>query len=232
MTKNFSNNILAIDTTTKFCSVSLMKNNIIFNKKIMSCNKHTKYILKLIDELLLESNIKLKDINFLACSHGPGSLTGIRIGICIIQGISFVINTPTIGISTLMTIAQGAWRQNKYTHVIVTMHASIEKIYFAKYIRNKNGIWIGKNSEKIITMDQAKLYILNLHGTWVITGPACKIFSNITHKKKLYLKFKKNLLPHARDVIALTIQQLYKKNILNKKINPIYLLNIQKYETN
>ncbi|MCR3754802.1 MAG: N(6)-L-threonylcarbamoyladenine synthase, TsaB subunit [Candidatus Westeberhardia cardiocondylae] len=226
MNKEYIDNILAIETTTQVCSASLMKKNSIFNREIMSNSEHTKYILQIIDELLKEANITINNIDYLACSHGPGSFTGIRIGISVIHGIAFKINTPVVGISTMMTLAEGVWRCMQYSKVLIIMHAKQGMVYFAKYIRNNNGIWIGKNSETIIKVKKIQTLLKNLSGKWIVVGVNLKNDQYIFNQISQYA-YINNIYPNAQDVISLVKKQLCYKKIKQKTtIKPVYLLNI------
>lgn len=105
--------ILAIETSTKLCSVSLLcKKNITTYFKLCPYN-HNKYILHMINKILIVNTTKIKELNIITYSIGPGSFTGMRIGMGITQGLSFQYNIPTIGISTLATMAYGTWQLNK-----------------------------------------------------------------------------------------------------------------------
>ena len=83
-------NILSIDTTTKVAGVSLQYNNEITKKSLSNEVTHSEKLLPLIDEILNENNISLKDIDMYACINGPGSFTGIRIGLSTLKAFSFV----------------------------------------------------------------------------------------------------------------------------------------------
>ncbi|MBA1848238.1 tRNA (adenosine(37)-N6)-threonylcarbamoyltransferase complex dimerization subunit type 1 TsaB, partial [Escherichia coli] len=80
--------------------------------------EHTQRILPMVQDILTTSGTSLTDINALAYGRGPGSFTGVRIGIGIAQGLALGAELPMIGVSTLMTMAQGAWRKNGATRVL------------------------------------------------------------------------------------------------------------------
>jgi tRNA threonylcarbamoyl adenosine modification protein YeaZ len=70
--------------------------------------EHTQRILPLVQDVLNESATRLTDLDALAFGRGPGSFTGVRIGIGIAQGLALGAELPMIGVSTLATMAQGA----------------------------------------------------------------------------------------------------------------------------
>lgn len=98
-------NILAIDTTTKTASVSVKTNNNIYTDSIQNEITHSEKLLPLIDKVLTNSKLNLKDISMLACINGPGSFTGIRIGLSTIKAFSQVQNINIFSINSLELLA-------------------------------------------------------------------------------------------------------------------------------
>lgn len=98
--------ILAIDTSSKICSVSILENqDVILEKHTNDEKTHSQNLMPLIDKLFNETNLTLDNIDLLACSQGPGSFTGIRIGIATIKAFSDVKNIPVVGVTSLESLA-------------------------------------------------------------------------------------------------------------------------------
>ena len=98
--------ILCIDTSSKLCSVAILENNALINKlELDNGLTHSETLMPLIKELLEKSNISLKDIELLISDIGPGSFTGIRIGVATCKAFSDSLNIPCIGISSLEVLA-------------------------------------------------------------------------------------------------------------------------------
>ena len=87
-------NILAIDTTTKKASVALKVQDKIIIKEIDNEITHSEKLLPLLDSVLKEANLMLKDIDLFVCVQGPGSFTGLRIGIATIKALAKVTQKP------------------------------------------------------------------------------------------------------------------------------------------
>ncbi len=98
--------ILAIDTASEVCSVAILEDKKVI-KEISNedANTHSVKLMPQIEQILKETNLALKDIDLLACDKGPGSFTGIRIGISTIKAFNDVTNIPSIGITSLMALA-------------------------------------------------------------------------------------------------------------------------------
>lgn len=99
--------ILAIDTATECCSVALAKDNDNTADQLthMTSNKHSKLVLGMVSELLQKHDVKLRELDAIAVDNGPGSFTGLRIGIGVAQGLAYGAGLQAIGISSLHALA-------------------------------------------------------------------------------------------------------------------------------
>lgn len=94
--------ILAIDTATEVCSVAILEdNNVIKEKTLEAVNTHSVALMPLVQEILNECNLTINDIDLFACDKGPGSFTGIRIGLSTVKAFCDVTNKPCVGITSL-----------------------------------------------------------------------------------------------------------------------------------
>ena len=101
--------LLHIETATEVCSVALSEGD----RLLAVCesadgNSHSKNLLPFIDELCRESGRALRDIDGVAVSVGPGSYTGLRIGVSTAKGIAYALQVPVMAVGTLESIAYGA----------------------------------------------------------------------------------------------------------------------------
>jgi len=94
--------ILSIDTSSNICSVAILEDtNIICELNIKDSKTHSENLMPLIDKLLSTSNLNLDDIECIVCDKGPGSFTGIRIGISTVKALAEVRQIPIVGVSSL-----------------------------------------------------------------------------------------------------------------------------------
>ena len=101
--------ILYIETATDVCSVALSRGmEIIGLQEEAGGNNHAKHLLPFVDEVLKQGGCTVKDLNGVAVSIGPGSYTGLRIGVSTAKGIAYTAGIPVMAVSTLESIAQGA----------------------------------------------------------------------------------------------------------------------------
>ncbi|AKZ65988.1 tRNA (adenosine(37)-N6)-threonylcarbamoyltransferase complex dimerization subunit type 1 TsaB [Candidatus Palibaumannia cicadellinicola] len=226
-----STSILAIDTATEACSAALMIDQTIIDRFAVIPREHTKNILPMVDSLLAEANIKLSDLDALAFSCGPGSFTGIRISISIAQGLALGANLSLIGISTLATLAQGAWRQTGANKVIPAIDAMMGEVYCAQYLRYNDGIWLGKKTEAVLKPKDLVTMISEseLTGSWVCAGTGWMNYPELITFKQKYINnsdIDQIILPSAQDMLPLALQQL-RNGYFNSltTVKPNYLRN-------
>lgn len=102
------NTILCIETATPVCSVALGRDGVLLGVKELSEGYvHSEMLLPFIAGLLNETGVKKKDISAISVSAGPGSYTGLRIGVSSAKGLCYALDVPLISISTLEAIAYG-----------------------------------------------------------------------------------------------------------------------------
>ena len=103
------NNILCVDTTSEFCSVSLFNGNELVNTVNSKIERsHSKLIISLVDKVIKESKIEISDIEAFSISRGPGSYTGLRIGLSCLKGFCYGLDKPLISLNTLKILAKSA----------------------------------------------------------------------------------------------------------------------------
>ena len=107
--------ILAIDTSSKVCSISILEDkDIILEKHINNEITHSQKLMPLIDDTLKDCKLQLKDFDLFSCCIGPGSFTGVRIGVSTIKAFCDVTNIPVVGASSLESLAYNTLNSNIY----------------------------------------------------------------------------------------------------------------------
>lgn len=108
--------LLHIETATDTCSVALTDNgNIIGIKEAIRTRSHVSELAVFINELLKENNLTVKNIDAVAVSKGPGSYTGLRIGVASAKGICYAANKPLISINTLQSMCASFIQNNPFS---------------------------------------------------------------------------------------------------------------------
>lgn len=130
--------ILSIETSGKVCAVALLEDEKLIKEEIIEDeNTHSVKLMPLVDKLLSETKTIISDIDLFACDIGPGSFTGIRIGVSTIKAFLDVTNKKAVGISSLEALAY-----NLETDEIVCslIDAKNENVYCG-FFKKENGIY-------------------------------------------------------------------------------------------
>ena len=133
--------ILAIDTSSKICSVTIFEDvTTIIELQNDDEKTHSVKLIPMIDKAFKETNLSLDNIDLLACSLGPGSFTGVRIGIATIKAFADVKNIPVVGISSLEILAYNVKELALSSNYLVCsmIDAKNENIYCGLYNFSRN----------------------------------------------------------------------------------------------
>lgn len=122
--------ILAIETATSSCSAALSDGKRVLEHAEVGSNVHSKVLLEMIATLFNDFKLSATDLNAVAVGQGPGSFTGLRIGVGVGQGIAYGANCPMIGVSSLDALAL---QSDKDGLVIAGVDARMGEIYWCEY---------------------------------------------------------------------------------------------------
>ena len=154
--------ILSIDTSSSICSVAILEDTkIIKEMHNFSEKEHSETLMPMIDELFKTSNLSLDNIGLIACSVGPGSFTGIRIGIATVKAFADAKNIPVVGVNSLEAMAYLGVSQKGDGEYVSILDARNDNVYFAIYKMKKGQFSIYKNPEAM-QISEAITYIDNL----------------------------------------------------------------------
>jgi len=202
--------ILSIDTTTKVAAVSILNDNDIIEKSISNEVTHSEKMLPLIDEALKENNLSLNDIDMYSCINGPGSFTGIRIGLSTLKAFSFVDNKKIFSMSSLDLLSYVAYINSKYyttkekSTVISLIDARNDRVYYTineVYLDDVNKVVISNiiqaSNEEISTLFSS---LNNNYTNLIITGDCVDKYKTLI-KEKFSNCITNNYYPTPTDLI-------------------------------
>jgi tRNA threonylcarbamoyladenosine biosynthesis protein TsaB len=132
--------LLALETATEACSAALWDNGRLLARYIHAPRLQTELLLPMVDELLAEAGFALGSLDAIAYSRGPGAFTGVRIAAAVAQGLAFGAGLGVITVSSLQTLAQGAWRKAGAERVLTVFDARMDEIYVGAYARGAEGL--------------------------------------------------------------------------------------------
>ena len=120
--------ILAIDTSSEICSEAILENDTVVAENSLNDGKtHSENLMTIMENILTENKTKLNDIDMIACSVGPGSFTGIRIGVSSIKAIAEVLDVPVAAVTSLETLARNV--EAKDATIVSLIDAKNDQVY-------------------------------------------------------------------------------------------------------
>ena len=155
-------------------------------------------MLKLCNEVFKESQTKLKDVDLISYSRGPGSFTGVRMCIGVVQGLSLSMEIPTMGFTTLELVGFGASQLLKSKKIAVALDARMGEVYWATYV---NG---SIDNMKICSPEEVN----DLDSSFVGVGSGWKVYSE---KLKLVSKINDidlSIKPKSSVLIELSLEAI------------------------
>lgn len=162
--------IFAIDTTVKIATAALVDDGKLIAEYSLNTDTHSTTLLPMISSVLALSGTKAEDINLFAVSAGPGSFTGVRIGVSTIKGLAFADNIPCVGVSSLEAMAMN-FTGIRGT-IVPVINARNRMVYTALF--ESDGIHEPKrlSEDKQILISDLLEKLNNLSGPFYFTGDA------------------------------------------------------------
>ncbi len=130
----------------------------------------------------------------------------MRIGIGIAQGLALGAELPMIGVSTLMTMAQGRGAKTAQPACCQPLTREWAIVYWAEYQRDENGIWHGEETEAVLKPEIVHERMQQLSGEWVTVGTGWQAWPDLGKESGLVLRDGEVLLPAAEDMLPIACQ--------------------------
>lgn len=202
--------LLALETATEACSVALYVDGKILERFEIAPRRHAELLLPWIGEILAEAGVAKSQIDAIACSHGPGAFTGVRLAVATLQGLALALDRPALGISTLHALARPTMRQLEASGdpdvgVLAAIDARMGEIYAGAFVRDAEHVWVAAGAETVLPPER---YVApdspsRWHGTG--TGFAAVEGELVRRCGSALVAFDDAALPHAADVAELAV---------------------------
>jgi tRNA threonylcarbamoyladenosine biosynthesis protein TsaB len=195
--------ILCLETATTNCSVALSEDGILLALKEDNNNNysHAEKLHVFIDEILKENNLSVADLDAIAVSKGPGSYTGLRIGVSTAKGLCFSLDIPLISIATLASLAAQVEMEKGF--VIPMLDARRMEVYSAVFDKELHEI---RETKAEVLDENSFVDYLEKNKTAFIGNGVEKFKAICTHSNAKFITGK---LPSAREMCSL-VEAKYK----------------------
>lgn len=194
-------NLLALDTSSEWCSAALWLDGDVRARQEHAVQRHTELILPMVDDLLQQAGVTVRQLNGIGFGAGPGPFTGLRIACGIAQGLAFGAALPVVPVGTLECLAEASGAPR----VLSAMDARMGEIYFAAYLRDGSG-WCAEWEPMLCDPASAPA----VDGSWVGCGSGFD-----AHGETLRARYgvqlqsvRPDVVPHAREVAAIAARML------------------------
>ncbi len=216
--------LLAIDAATEACSVALLAGEEIYTRHMVTPRGHAQHLLNMVSEVIAEAGLSIKTLDAIAFDRGPGSFTGVRISTSVTQGLAFGADLPVIPISSLATIAQGAWRETGQTQILAVIDARMGEVYWGHYTLCEGGMVL-QGEEHVSKADAIQTTI---SGSWYGAGTGWQAYQqDLLHAVQGECAgLDSESLPHAMDLLTLARPRyMAGETVSAEQAMPTYLRN-------
>ncbi|WP_411358682.1 tRNA (adenosine(37)-N6)-threonylcarbamoyltransferase complex dimerization subunit type 1 TsaB [Pseudidiomarina salilacus] len=213
--------LLAIDTATEQCSVALSYQGKVYTRSTLAPREHSQKILGFVTEVLSEAGIGLEQVDGIVCGHGPGSFTGVRIGVSVAQGLAFSHTLPVYPVCTLAALAQQVARKHGAATVVSAIDARMQEVYLACYAVTATGV------TELVAPQMAALSDLSQAAWWpqgalVGAGTGWQAYAAELDPNRTVNVLEDVTLPLAEDMLLLAAQT---QPVPAEELEPLYVRN-------
>jgi tRNA threonylcarbamoyladenosine biosynthesis protein TsaB len=175
-------------------------------------------LLPMVDDLLRQHAVVLKDLDGIAFGRGPGSFTGLRIACGVAQGLAFGAGVPVVGVSTLLALAEAV----RSDHAVCCLDARMGEIYHAAYARSEEE-WRAVHEASLCAPDAVPLLP---EGAW--TGCGSGFAAHGEALKRRYegclAEVRPEVYPHAREIARLGVREFERgRGVPAEQALPVYI---------
>lgn len=215
--------ILALDCSATSASVAVLEEDKIIASSFVNVKlTHSQTLLPMLENTLASALISLDDIDAIAINNGPGSFTGIRIGISAVKGLAAPKNLPCVAVSTLYSIAC----LNKEFNGVVcaAMDARCNQVYNAVF-KVENGVITRLTEDRAVMINEVISELDNITENIVIAGDGAELFRDYTNSKQ-NVKIAKEPLKYQNAIgVGFAAKEIINggEAVSYKELSPLYL---------
>ena len=212
--------ILALDTTTKILTLGIYNDGVEAEYNLEVGRLLSQVLDKAVERVLGASGVRIQEIDYFALGLGPGSFTGMRVGVSFVKGLSWVNKKPIIGISTLDIIARNA---AEFSAPVITAIDAKRNLIYGCFYKKKAGDLKKISAYMLLSVEEL---LKKAPKESIILGDAAGLYRENFLKADLgfSLADKELWYPKAHNLIKLALKKIKKKEFRSAfDVKPIYL---------
>lgn len=216
-------NLLALDTSGEACSAALLVQDAITQSLEWTPRRHGELILGMLQGLLNDAGLDLRQLDAIAFGRGPGSFTGVRIAVAVAQGVAFGAGLPTVPVSTLAALAQGEHRRSGQRRILAALDARMGELYWGAFVLGPEGVMVPQGEEQVCP----PALVPTPEGTgWWGVGPGWSAYGEALDARMAPLLMGTNpaAICEARDIAAIARVAALRGQLVSPELaEPVYL---------
>jgi tRNA threonylcarbamoyladenosine biosynthesis protein TsaB len=217
--------ILAVDTATEGCSAALLSSERLLERFVELERGHSDRILGMVDELLGEASVKLRDLAAIAFGRGPGAFTGVRLAAAVAQGLAYGAGLKVVPVSDLRAVAQQVFDVVPDAgSVLVCNDARMKEVYWACFVRGKDRLASAATVERVSAPDSVDLPA-GLPGAVHGAGRGFRAYPQLAARlAPAIASFHPTLLPRAREIAHIgRVEHATGRSLPPEQAVPVYV---------
>ena len=168
--------ILAVDTSATPVSCAVLRDDrLIVSYYAHTKSTHSQTLMPMIEHALQIGGLAMDDIDVLAVNSGPGSFTGVRIGVSAVKGLAFADKKPCVEVSTLAAMAESFRGLPMDAVICCTMDARCQQVYTALFSVDLNGNLFRSSEDKAMTLQELQPILSALDKPIILVGDGAQI---------------------------------------------------------
>ena len=210
--------LLALDTATEACSVALNLDGEVIERFELTPRRHSRDLLPMVEVILSQAGLSLKQLDALAFGRGPGAFTGLRVATAMVQGLAFAVDLPVVPVSTLAALAQQGLREHKASKVLSAIDARMDEVYWGAFSESE-GLMVPVAAEIVAMPENVVVPVMEGHWFGMGTGWAYRnrLSANVVDCQI-------EAWPHAHDIALLAAADFKQgKGLPAEQAMPVYL---------
>lgn len=216
--------ILALETSAKSVSTAVTENGVVLASTYQNTGlTHSRTLMPLVDGMLHAAGLTIQDMDVIAVAQGPGSFTGLRIGVSAAKGLAWTLDVPCCGVSTLLAMAQNLRHMD--CDIICAMDARRKQVYNAVF-RAKDGQLERLSQDRAISLEELAAELRASSTKKVVVGDGAKLCYQYLQEQGIPCKMAPAMLQMQNAMgVALAAEELVAegKTVSARDLVPVYL---------